>query len=196
MLVVAFLLSLLMAAGYPLVRPAAPVSAATTSVVMPAPDSVSYGHLQMASAAQTRLTAYDAQAVVLQKSAAHAAVLAAQKIAQQKAAAAQAAAAAPPPVQQQAPAATGAGVYSPAMLAAIWEAHGGSAAKASVAVCIAEHESGGRPWAVSPTNDYGLWQEHNDPAALNPGVSAATAVQMSGDGTNWSAWTTAGSCGV
>jgi hypothetical protein len=127
MLVIAFLLSLLMAAGYPLVRPAPPGYAATTSVVIPAPDSVSYGHLQQSAVTQARLSAYDAQAVVLQKSAAHAAVLAAQKIAQQKAAAAQAAAA-PPPVQQPAPAATGAGVYSPAMLAAIWEAHGGSAA--------------------------------------------------------------------
>jgi Transglycosylase SLT domain len=89
-----------------------------------------------------------------------------------------------------------AGAYSYAGLEHIWEANGGSSQTAAVAACIAEHESGGRANAISPTSDYGLWQIHDDPAALNPSVSAATAVRMSFDGTNWSAWTTAGSCGV
>jgi hypothetical protein len=87
-----------------------------------------------------------------------------------------------------------AGDYSYAALEQIWEANGGSAATANVAACIAAHESGGNPAAVSPTADYGLWQIHDNPAALNPDTSAAIAVEMSSDGTNWSPWTTEGDC--
>lgn len=86
------------------------------------------------------------------------------------------------------------GMFSEAALERIWMSEGGSAAAAPHAACIAEHESGGNPGAVSPTTDYGLWQEHDDPAALDPAVSASAAVRMSGDGTNWGAWTTAGDC--
>lgn len=89
-----------------------------------------------------------------------------------------------------------AGVYGQGALETLWTAAGGSAGTAAVAACIAEHESGGDPSAISPTDDFGLWQEHADPAALDPATSAATAVQMSADGADWSAWTTAGSCGV
>ena len=63
-------------------------------------------------------------------------------------------------------------------------AEGGNPTDESFAACIAEHESGGNPGAISPTSDYGLWQEHDDPAALNPAISAKTAVQMSSDGTD------------
>jgi hypothetical protein len=98
---------------------------------------------------------------------------------------------APPPVYH-----ASAGMYSYAGLEQIWEANGGSPATAATAACIAEHESGGRPDAISPTADYGLWQIHDDPAALAPNVSAAVAVRMSGDGTNWGPWTTAPDCGV
>jgi LysM domain/Transglycosylase SLT domain len=87
-----------------------------------------------------------------------------------------------------------AGSYSFSGLENMWEAAGGSSATAPRAACIAEHESGGRSGAVSPTNDYGLWQIHDDPAALSPAVSAAAAVRMSGNGANWGAWTTNGSC--
>ena len=85
--------------------------------------------------------------------------------------------------------------YSFGALEHIWMAVGGSGGTASHAACIAQHESGGNPNAISPTNDWGLWQIHNGgPAMLNPATNAATAVRMSGDGSNWSAWTTAPMC--
>ena len=86
------------------------------------------------------------------------------------------------------------GIYSYAALETLWVQAGGNPAAEAFAACIAEHESGGNPQAISPTSDYGLWQEHNDPAALNPVVSARTAVQMSSDGTSWSPWTTEPDC--
>ena len=86
------------------------------------------------------------------------------------------------------------GTYSYAALETLWVQAGGDPAHEAFAACIAEHESGGNPGAVSPTSDYGLWQEHNDPAALDPVVSARTAVQMSSDGTSWSPWTTEVDC--
>ena len=99
------------------------------------------------------------------------------------------AAAAPRP-----PAPAQGGTFSYAALEQLWVAEGGNPADEAFAACIAEHESGGNPGAISPTSDYGLWQEHDDPAALNPVVSARTAVQMSSDGTDWSAWTTEPDC--
>ena len=86
------------------------------------------------------------------------------------------------------------GIYSYAALEQLWVAEGGNPADEAFAACIAEHESGGNPGAISPTSDYGLWQEHDDPAALNPAVSAQTAVRMSSDGTDWSPWTTEPDC--
>jgi hypothetical protein len=85
--------------------------------------------------------------------------------------------------------------YSFGALEHIWTAVGGSGKTASHAACIAEHESGGNPNAISPTNDWGLWQIHNGgPRMLNPAANAAAAVRMSHNGTNWSAWTTARLC--
>lgn len=88
-------------------------------------------------------------------------------------------------------------IFSYAGLERLWISAGGRSGAASVAACIAEHESGGRQDAISPTNDWGLWQIHNGGYAMfNPMANAETAVRMSGNGTNWSAWTTARSCGV
>ena len=85
--------------------------------------------------------------------------------------------------------------YSFGALEHIWMTVGGSGRTASHAACIAEHESGGNPNAISPTNDWGLWQIHNGgPRMLNPAANAATAVRMSDNGRNWSAWTTARMC--
>ena len=85
--------------------------------------------------------------------------------------------------------------YSFGALEHIWMAVGGSGGTASHAACIAEHESAGNPDAIGPTDDWGLWQIHNGgPAMLDPAANAATAVRMSGNGTNWSAWTTAPMC--
>jgi hypothetical protein len=86
-------------------------------------------------------------------------------------------------------------VYSYAGLERLWEAAGGSSATAYHAACIAEHESSGRPWAISPTNDWGLWQIHNGgQPMLVPFQNAQRAVAMSGNGSNWGQWTTARYC--
>lgn len=106
-----------------------------------------------------------------------------------------AAQAAPVPATAAPPVYSG-GVLSPAQIGALWLAAGGSAAAEQTAICIAEAESGGNTQAVSSTADYGVFQIHDDPAALDPMVSAEAAVSMSGNGASWAAWTTAGSCGV
>ena len=85
------------------------------------------------------------------------------------------------------------GMYSCAGLEQLWEQAGGSSAQAFMAAEIAMAESGGNPNAVSPTNDFGLWQingSHGSLATLNALQNAKSAVILSGDGTNWGPWTT------
>jgi hypothetical protein len=58
---------------------------------------------------------------------------------------------------------------------------------------IAMAESGGNPNAISPTDDFGLWQingSHGSMATLNPLGNAKSAISISGNGSNWGAWTT------
>lgn len=101
----------------------------------------------------------------------------------------------PAPLQQAAP--VSAGIYSYSQLEALWVSVGGNPAYEATAACIAEHESGGNPRAVSPTDDWGLWQIHGAGSiAFDPVWNAKTAVSMSSNGTNWSPWTTAPLCGV
>jgi hypothetical protein len=101
---------------------------------------------------------------------------------------------APAPVPSPPP---GGGILSAAQIGALWLQEGGSGAAEMTAECIAMHESGGNPNAVSPTSDDGLFQEHLRPDVLgNAALSTQVAIQMSGNGTNWSPWTTAASCGV
>ena len=88
---------------------------------------------------------------------------------------------------------TSAGKYSCGGLEALWEQAGGSTGEAVMAASIAMAESGGNPSAISPTNDYGLWQinvSHGALATLNPMGNAAAAVSISGNGGNWGPWTT------
>jgi nucleoid-associated protein YgaU len=88
-------------------------------------------------------------------------------------------------------------VYSYAGLYRLWIAAGGSPSRAAIAACIAEHESSGRPWVISPTSDYGLWQIHNGGSyMLIPFANAQRAIAMSGNGRNWGQWTTHSMCGV
>lgn len=85
------------------------------------------------------------------------------------------------------------GMYSCSGLEALWDAAGGNPASARTAAAIAMAESGGNPNAVSPTNDYGLWQINGSNGALatlSPSGSARSAVILSHNGTNWSPWTT------
>lgn len=78
-------------------------------------------------------------------------------------------------------------------LEALWIAAGGNPGSAFIAAEIAMAESGGNQYALSPTNDYGYWQINGSWGALatfNALGNARAAVQISGDGSNWSPWTT------
>jgi LysM repeat protein len=79
-------------------------------------------------------------------------------------------------------------------LETLWEAAGGSHSEAFMAAEIAMAESGGRQYALSPTNDYGYWQINGShgpaEATFNPMGNAKAAIAISDDGTNWDAWTT------
>jgi hypothetical protein len=82
-----------------------------------------------------------------------------------------------------------AGDYSCSMLVALWEQAGGSSALSETMAGIAMAESGGNPGAVSPTDDFGLWQDHADPAALSPAASASASVTIE-ETQGLDAWTT------
>ena len=79
-------------------------------------------------------------------------------------------------------------------LEALWEAAGGSHTEAFTAAEIAMAESGGRQYALSPTNDYGYWQINGShgpaEATFNPSGNAKAAIAISSDGTDWGPWTT------
>jgi LysM repeat protein len=76
----------------------------------------------------------------------------------------------------------------------LWESVGGAHAEAFMAAEIAMAESGGRQYALSPTNDYGYWQINGShgpaEATFNPTGNAEAAIKISDDGDNWGAWTT------
>ncbi len=95
-------------------------------------------------------------------------------------------------VSHSAPAASH-GSYSCSALESLWEEAGGSSGTAFMAAEIAMAESGGNPNAVSPTDDFGLWQingSHGSMATLDPLGNARAAVSISGGGSSWGAWTT------
>ncbi len=88
---------------------------------------------------------------------------------------------------------TSSGSYSCSGLESLWEQAGGSSGDAFMAAEIAMAESGGNPNAVSPTDDFGLWQingSHGALATLDPLGNARAAVSISGDGSDWGPWTT------
>jgi LysM repeat protein len=85
------------------------------------------------------------------------------------------------------------GSYGCTSLEQLWDEAGGNPADAFMAAEIAMAESGGNPNAISPTDDYGLWQinaSNGALATLDPLANAKSAVILSNDGTNWSPWTT------
>jgi LysM repeat protein len=85
------------------------------------------------------------------------------------------------------------GQYSCSGLEQLWEQAGGSSGVAVMAAEIAMAESGGNPDAISPTNDYGLWQingSNGSLATLNPLQNARSAITLSNNGANWNPWTT------
>jgi LysM repeat protein len=79
-------------------------------------------------------------------------------------------------------------------LEALWKSAGGAPGEAFMAAEIAMAESGGRQYALSPTNDYGYWQINGSHgpamATFNAYGNARAAIAISNDGTNWSPWTT------
>jgi hypothetical protein len=95
---------------------------------------------------------------------------------------------------QVAPVSAPAGDYSCSALESLWVSAGGNPASEFIAAQIATAESGGNPRAISPTSDYGLWQINSSNAPgyemLNPYANVREAIALSGNGTNWSPWTT------
>jgi len=78
-------------------------------------------------------------------------------------------------------------------LEALWEDAGGSHAEAYLAAEIAMAESGGSQYATGPYGEEGYWQINPHAwadATYDPVGNARDAIQISGDGTNWSPWTT------
>jgi LysM repeat protein len=85
------------------------------------------------------------------------------------------------------------GTLSCSGLEQLWNAAGGNPADAFMAAEIAEAESGGNQYALSPTDDYGYWQINASNGALatfNAYGNARSAIILSDDGSNWNAWTT------
>jgi hypothetical protein len=85
------------------------------------------------------------------------------------------------------------GDYSCSALESLWIGVGGNPASAHIAAQIATAESGGNPAAISPTDDFGLWQINGtwgSLATLDPVGNARAAVEISHDGTDWEPWTT------
>jgi len=89
------------------------------------------------------------------------------------------------------------GDYSCAQLENLWEQAGGVFSEALMAAKIAMAESGGNPNATdhdsNGTTDEGLWQINTSNGILatyDPLQNAKSAVQLSGNGTNWTPWVT------
>ena len=93
--------------------------------------------------------------------------------------------------------APGGGTLSCSGLEALWESAGGSHGAAFMAAEIARAESGGQQYSTdndgNGTVDRGYWQVNSIHGALStydPAGNARAAVELSGDGTNWSPWVT------
>jgi hypothetical protein len=100
------------------------------------------------------------------------------------------------------------GSYTTSQLQSLWISNGGDPGKASVASCIAMHESSGNAGAQSANPDggtnYGLWQldnkgvgaGHTAAQLLDPNTNCRLAIVGSKNGTDWRDWSTAPLCGV
>jgi Lysozyme like domain len=75
----------------------------------------------------------------------------------------------------------------------LWDDAGGSAAQAVMAASIAMAESSGQQFATGAAGERGYWQinpDHGSLSTYDPLGNAKAAVIISGDGTNWTPWTT------
>ena len=85
------------------------------------------------------------------------------------------------------------GTLSCSGLEALWVEAGGSTAAEVTAASIAMAESGGNQFATGTVGERGYWQINPVNGSLStydPYGNARAAVIMSGNGTNWSPWTT------
>ncbi|MGH3070373.1 MAG: LysM peptidoglycan-binding domain-containing protein [Streptosporangiaceae bacterium] len=85
------------------------------------------------------------------------------------------------------------GTLSCSGLEALWVEAGGSAAVEVTAASIAMAESGGNQFATGTVGERGYWQINPVNGSLStydPYGNARAAVIMSGNGANWSPWTT------
>ena len=75
----------------------------------------------------------------------------------------------------------------------LWEQAGGSSGEAVMAASIAMAESSGRQFATGGVGERGYWQinpNHGSLSTYDPLGNAKAAVIISGNGQNWSPWTT------
>jgi LysM repeat protein len=85
------------------------------------------------------------------------------------------------------------GTLSCSGLEALWVEAGGSTAAEVTAASVAMAESGGNQFATGTVGERGYWQINPVNGSLStydPYGNARAAVIMSGNGTNWSPWTT------
>ena len=85
------------------------------------------------------------------------------------------------------------GTLSCSGLEDLWEEAGGSDTQAVTAASIAMAESSGEQFATGPVGERGYWQinpDHGSLSTYDPLGNAKAAVVISGDGANWSPWTT------
>jgi LysM repeat protein len=85
------------------------------------------------------------------------------------------------------------GTLGCAGLEELWEQAGGSSGQAVTAASIAMAESSGEQFATGAAGERGYWQinpDHGSLSTYDPLGNAKAAVIISGDGTNWTAWTT------
>lgn len=90
-------------------------------------------------------------------------------------------------------------IWTAAQIGRIWLNNGGASNHVQIAKAVSLAESGGNDHAISPSNDYGLWQINSanfdglgvsPVTVLDPNINARCAIRMSGNGTNWAAWCT------
>lgn len=75
----------------------------------------------------------------------------------------------------------------------LWDSAGGNPGKAFIAAEIAMAESSGEQYATGPAGERGYWQinpDHGYLSTYNPYGNAKAAVIISGNGTDWTPWTT------
>jgi len=85
------------------------------------------------------------------------------------------------------------GTLGCAGLEELWQQAGGSSAQAITAASIAMAESSGEQFATGAAGERGYWQinpDHGSLSSYDPLGNAKAAVIISGDGTDWTPWTT------